>query len=484
MNYQRIPKNYSFLPLAAQQFGQGIEVVEQQLDKEKKQKMLDDELAQMKVDVAQVEQARQQKILEAAAEVHEAFGMEDTKEGYSRALKIAQSSFYPLTGAERKDPAAGAKRISDFENEGWQKILNRGKLDRYRRETSGTRQDVVAERLGREQSQGTVGVQEGKVKRTNAFPQTITEMQQNIGEEELRRPQVASTIYREPTAEEAYETARRIGVEGTPEAKADIGYRGRKRLGETEYPAGTTRPEVARDVIQQPVIEPAAAKYPEYFPEPEKPLTELDILKMNKLKAEAARLYKLASEGGKLEEKDLAAFQRNRNDIYAKFTTINDKLMKKDYQQDPNVRKSLESAKDELMKSLKQVDKDMATIRERLKMPEIKHEEGPSDIAKEKASNIRSGIESNPPSGFTVGIDKLGNPALIKLNWRGKVPKDKNPDAEAYRKTAAERILREAADMGYEFTGDDEEVNFLSEKLKTTTLEQIVDGILKQSKGK
>ncbi len=475
IEYRRVPKDYSYIPRSIGLISAGLASTQKTIEELEK-------LKQLKIDRSVVEEARKGKIIEAAAEIHEAMGLPDNEKGYNRALKIAETAFYPLTEEEKQDPFLAVKRIANFENSGYQDMLRRARLDRFRTETTREEEAVVPEKLSTEKPAGGVSVVDNGVKRTTAWPTSISELQQTVQQEELNKPQVVPVVKREPTAEEAYRRARELGIEGDENVKKYIAWLGQKAISEKEFAPETTQPVVAKEVMAQPITSELAKEYPEYYPKemPKRELTELDEARIDALRATAAAKRRQPPESGEgVKISDLTRLINERTDIENSISSITDKLRdprKLDVEKGETFE-SLLNTKKRLEEQLNLIDNDIKEVRKRLEIG--KPEPVKEDVVKKYAETIKIGLEKYPPKGYVVSVDEIGNMALVK---KGK--KNAKPDADMYRKAVAQRIIKFAISRGLNLDDDpnSDDVKALSEKLKTMSMEQIIGNIIKARK--
>lgn len=465
-----IQKNYGFLNTAAQTLNQGVEQIAAIEDYETKRKREEEELKQLKLDVDTINKARDARIVEAASEYMEAAGLPNDEAGRNRAFAVASSTYYPLTGSERKDPAGAAVRINNLDQT-WSKVLARAKMDRYRKETEGYTMKVLAPTLQQGGPQGSVGVEDSGVQRTTAWPQSKQEMVTQANEQALAAPPTFQSVNTAPSAQERYDIARNIDptLLQDPTVREDIGQTGKQELMDGEYPAGTTSTLVTREALKKPVVTGEMGTYAATFPKPKDPLTELELAQLAKLKAETSKLRKAAETGGSdaVKVSDLTGLQKQRNDISKTINEINNKLLdprKMDTNNGETVE-SLTARRDDLEAQLPQIDGDISVIRKRLEIPAVEPKKGAE--AERIAKDIRAGVARLVPRKYTVGSN-LGRETFID--------KKGNARDDLYDGAIAMQVVQFAKQRGFNIP-----VDAAAKELKNSKLEDIIDYIMQQS---
>lgn len=256
--YQRQPEDYGFIATAGQQVAGAIQQYPQMKAAESeynlnedKRAALKEQLAQLKVDRALADKIREERIVDAAVEYQEALGLTG-KEGNIAGYAEASKFYSPVAGSEQQDPSKAVLRWYE-QDKRWKKHLEDKRIKAYQEETQTVPEPVPSGLAGR-QAPGTVGVEDGGMKRTTPW-QSVEEMQQ----QELNAPQVMPEVNREATSQEAHDIARKYRVAGVPEVKEDVGVRGQQELAGT-YDPGTTQGQFAGQMLEKPVVNEATEK--------------------------------------------------------------------------------------------------------------------------------------------------------------------------------------------------------------------------------
>lgn len=497
MPFRRQEVDYSYVPMAFSRAKQGISDVADFSAKMKKQEEFEENLKRVKVSREQVQKARDEAIVELATQYREAAGLPNDDVGYDRALSVVSSAVYPLTSKEMNDPDSAARRINGFELDQFPKMLNKAKMDRYRKETESTQEQIRPEGAAPMQPQGQVGVEDEGVYRTMAQPQSVGDLQSQTGEQMLNEPYAAPEVSRDPTSEEMRKKARGIfGPEIPAPIQSEIGTKGRLELAEGEYPEGYTKERAYGDVAKKPVIEKDMEIFTKQFPEtpePPDPLSELDRAKIAKLRADARRLNKKAASGGAdVKFSDLAKLQKQRNDVEKTIkdvskviADINNKLSnprRMDVDggetadsligQRDMLNNRLQSSK----KQLPGIDNDISEIRKRLEVPEVEPEDteadaGPTPEAQKIAVSIRNMMddESVKPNKKYRVMERFGEPVYFD-------PKKKRYDSSAYKSAMQDQVYEFARSKGVKMP-----IDRLAIALTKNSLEDVIEAIIKKS---
>jgi hypothetical protein len=467
--YSPQPKDYSYLTAAAATLNKGVEEIAAVEDAETKRKREAEELANLKTDLKTIEKAREDRIVEAASEYMEAAGLPNDDAGRRRAFAVAASTYYPPTGSERKDPSAAAVRLNSLDAT-WEKLLNKAKLERYRNETEGYTAKVNTPTL-QQYGQGNVGVEDSGVQRTNAWPQSPQELVTQANDQALMAPPAVPAVSTEPTAQEKYDIARGIdpAILQNPTIAGDIGMSGKTELMAGDYPAGTTQEQVTREALKKPVVTGEMTTYANTYPKQKPPLSELDLAKIAKLRAEARKLAKEAEKGStEVKVSDLTKLQKERNDITITLNQIDNKLLdpkKMDIEGGETIE-SLQQRKKDIEEQLPLLDNDIQEIRKRLEIPAVR--ENKTSKTQTIAKDIRAAVARLVPRRYTIGSN-LGRETFLDKNKKGQARDD------LYDNAVAMQVAQLAKQQGFDLPLD-----AIVNELKQSDLETIVDYILQQ----
>lgn len=292
--YQK--KDYSYLPQAFQQMGQGFgqltEGVSKAMDigdRERKRKREEELLADLKIQRKDADTVRDNAIVEYAAKIHEAMGLPDTEEGYGRAHDMAAQEIYPFYGDEKQDPGKGVKRIYDQEQK-QEERLNKLKMKRFREDfQKGTVEEQIPQRQSIQEPVGNVGVEEqsGAVKKPlTTAPQNLQELQQSADKEMIEQPQLQPTVTRERTPDEFYRLGVELGITEQPEFKSLMSTLSRQDIMNRERDKPITQQQYAKEALAEPIVPESelVGKLP-----PEMTEAERERLKIAKMAAQRPR---------------------------------------------------------------------------------------------------------------------------------------------------------------------------------------------------
>jgi hypothetical protein len=484
--YSRTPKDYSFAPIAAATASQGIGEVVDFIDKEKKRKLEAEELAQLKVDVKSIDEARIQRIAEAATEYMEAAGLPDTDDGRARAADVAASTYYPVTGSERKDPSSAAVRINNLDAT-WDKILNKARMQRYRDETASKKVSVQGGAAG--QPQGNVGVEDAGTYRTTTSPTSKGDYVQQAGEQALSEPRTQASIDRNVGSQEAYDIARTIyGPEMPQSVQGDIAMRGKQEVVGGEYGAGTTANTIQRENLQKPIPTEAGTSFAGTFQKEPTALETANLTKtnlenewypnktqaeINRMNAGATRQRGGGGTGGQQTSylNNLIDNRKGYSDAIVKLNgMIADRMTKPE--QIPNLEKEVKK----LEKAVSVLDGKIESEQKRLNLESgIPSEQGPSEQASKVSNWIRESLKKRPPKGLVAGED-FGEDTYTSPDGKS--------NNDVYNYAMSEQVARFAQSKlaqskgSSKITADD-----VYKELKNSSLEDIIDAIISASKG-
>jgi hypothetical protein len=415
--YSRQPKDYSFAPIAAATAGQGVNSVMDIQDRERKRSLEDEELKNMKADIALIEQAREQRIVEAATEYMEAAGLSGD-EGRNQALNVAMSTYYPPTGSEKKDPSLAAKRMNEIDQTSWPNIINRARMNQYKARTA-TQQQTIEGRTGA--PIGNVGVEDNGVYRSISAPTSKQDYVGQATEEALREPYSQPTISREVGSQEAYDIGKSIyGPEMPTTIQADIGMRGKQELVSGDQPTTATMESVQRENLQKPIPTEMGGEYAKTYPKTFPPLdakTKADIDMLNARKdnylAQAAKARKEAGSkrGGASKDLTIQGLKKLNVDMSNTIRGYEQSLlsMRKDDENVPSIKEEVNQLKAE-------IQANQGIIRSLIKKSNIESEEPENAPVSEEAKNAAQRITEyagSYPYKLTggKGQDEFGNPS-------------------------------------------------------------------------
>lgn len=257
MPYTPQTPDYSYIALAGQQLGQGVQNVMTRLEDVKK----------LNLNYESIERARQERIKEAAQEYLEASG-ETGPEAERKALAYASSRYLPPTEDEKKNPLLYAERADRMDEKHYKEMANL-KTKQYFNKTGEQAVNLEEGRLSGQVTTRTPQMtptpgREADRERLSAAPQSIEELQNR----QLAEPPIEKeiTVPAAPATERQSTAARIFGAQAIPEnIRTDISQAGASELA-GQYPAGTTREVVAGEALQKPVSPEAAKTYVESFP--------------------------------------------------------------------------------------------------------------------------------------------------------------------------------------------------------------------------
>lgn len=355
--------DYSFIGQAGRQFAAGVQALPAAIDAQQKRKLLKDQLAQLKVDVAKVNQVRTQRINEAVQEYKDATG--ETND--IKATAFVAKYYLPLTGDERNDPSKAIIRLNSADDKFYPKI-NELKVLRESQETANVAQNVVA---GRQMAGAP----------TEIPMQTPTPM----GEQPVpSEPITEQAITQEPAATTRQQAYARYGEEMAAE-RAPI--------------------RTEKELTQQPAI---AA-----LPETEKPLTEYQKM-MLKLKEDANKIARVRAARGSSDDynKNLRWAQDRQDEIAADELKYTEKVTK------------LRQAKVKMMAGQKLSSIQAQIIAEEGFDPvTVSTDEISSAI--EKYSSLLNEVEVNKESADTLLKELAENKNLSKAITAGRETREK-----------------------------------------------------------
>ena len=221
MPYTVQPLNYDFIGQAGAILGSSIQQYPEAEFRDRQRKQLEETLKNNKIDYAQAEQAREQRITEMGIEYLEATGgSAQDEEALKRATTLAMQFVPPLMGEERTNPAKGIMRIHDSDEPRWDKFIQKTKVEKYRKASQPTEEPVAGTLAGTQA--GRVGVEDQGTQRATAWPTSKEAMVQGARTESMTAPPVVPSVQSAPTSQERRRLAGQMGITDIPEVKSDI----------------------------------------------------------------------------------------------------------------------------------------------------------------------------------------------------------------------------------------------------------------------
>ncbi|MFA5166784.1 MAG: hypothetical protein WC449_05865 [Candidatus Paceibacterota bacterium] len=231
--YTEQPKNYGHIAAAGTILGGAIQQLPAAQDAADKRKLLQSQLAQLKLDATKAEEVRLQRVAEAVVEYKETLGLKDDDVNDRLATKIEATFYSPAMGDERNNPEKAIMRWSDADSK-FKDYINREAIKKYRSETQTREEQVIGGPAGR-QVPWTVGVQDQGVRR---MPQDLSTMQESA----LQEPRAVPAVSYTPNSQERRGIAGRMGISEEPEIKSNIQQTADVETGEA-YQPGLNRAE-------------------------------------------------------------------------------------------------------------------------------------------------------------------------------------------------------------------------------------------------
>lgn len=297
--YTEQPKSYAHIGAAGMILGSAIQQLPAARDAADKRKLLQSQLAQLKLDAAKAEEVRQQRVAEAVVEYKETLGLKDDDVNDRLATKIEATFYSPAMGDERNNPEKAIMRWSDADSK-FKDYLNKEAIKKYRSETQTREEQVVGGPAGR-QAPGAVGVQDQGVKR---MPQDLSTMQESA----LQEPRAVSAVSYTPNSQERRGIAGRMGIAEAPEVKSDIQRAADIETGEAYQPGQNRAEYLAGEGVAGRtggLSEKVAAAIP----------TEKDIMTDQRLKIQEEQRNKLRSALAAMQERRLRSQNIDKNTL-------------------------------------------------------------------------------------------------------------------------------------------------------------------------
>lgn len=285
------PKNYDYIGLAGQQAAQGIRNVSNVMQREKKVK-------ETNFDLATLEDARQKKIEEAYNEYLEASG-DESNEGKRKAYNYASQIFPPATGKERDEPNLMRDRLIEADKRHYVNLANI-KEKRYYKETGTEKLGVETEKLGGEVSTGSPvvsGASSGNQQTVGTRPPN-EEILAGMQRRELYAPPTTPNVEipSSMNAEDRYDLAKKYQIMDKPGVSSDIAYASQREFAGQEFPESATRETAAREAAKYPAstkpMEQIVSSYP----------TQKDVTTNNRLQEAENNRAEAAAERNRIAE--------------------------------------------------------------------------------------------------------------------------------------------------------------------------------------